>query len=209
MIVGFSGKAGSGKDTIAREISNKLIEEHFRVSRFAFANTLKIKLSIALGIPDQYFFDTFLKNNYSYCSNDMKLYRNDEVKPTENIYTIRELMQKYGTSMREEFGEDFWVKRTFKDISDYCAHDDIVFITDVRFKNEFKAIKDRNGIVININNPSITSNSKHISETDLDDIEKDYYFNNDWTNNPKLVEKYINDYKDLIKKKFYKTLMKQ
>ena len=62
-------------------------------------------------------------------------------------------------------------------------------ITDVRFPNEAKAIKDRGGIVIRVNRTYYTEDKKYIigydpfethpSETALDDYEFDYVIEND------------------------------
>lgn len=44
-------------------------------------------------------------------------------------------------------------------------------ITDLRFPNEAKAIKDRGGLLIRIDRPSIKSTDNHPSETSLDDYD--------------------------------------
>lgn len=59
-------------------------------------------------------------------------------------------------------------------------------ITDVRFPNELKAIKDRNGINIRVNRPYYDTSMKalvnaHESETALDNAEFDYTIDNDST----------------------------
>ena len=50
-------------------------------------------------------------------------------------------------------------------------------ITDVRFPNEAKAIKDRGGILIRINRPALVE-SNHLSETSLDSATFDFVINN-------------------------------
>lgn len=67
-------------------------------------------------------------------------------------------------------------------------------ITDVRFKNEAKAIKDRGGIVIRINRDSLNiKENSHQSEIDLDDYEFDYtiYNNSD-------ISSLINSVRDML-----------
>jgi len=57
-------------------------------------------------------------------------------------------------------------------------------ITDMRFPNELKAVKDRDGITIRVNRYDITGQGKlnpHSSETALDDAEFDYEIINDGT----------------------------
>ncbi len=82
--------------------------------------------------------------------------------------------------MRNGLLEIVWVNALF---SDY-TNDLYWIITDVRFPNEFKAIKEKGGIVIRVNRPS---HSKHIvkvindhpSETALDGYDFDYVIEND------------------------------
>ena len=67
-------------------------------------------------------------------------------------------------------------------------------ITDMRFPNELKAVKDRNGITIRVNRPDVLTNSitgksfpikvhrkEHESETSLDSAIFDYVIQNDGT----------------------------
>lgn len=88
----------------------------------------------------------------------------DRIRPQ----TYRELLQRVGTeAMRNQIHENVWVNALF---SDYRSEDSFdtktnetkvrivpVFpnwiITDTRFPNEAKAIKDRDGILIRVNRP--------------------------------------------------------
>jgi len=59
-------------------------------------------------------------------------------------------------------------------------------ITDTRFPNELKAVKDRDGITIRINRPQKGIDNQntvmlHPSETSLDNAEFDYLINNNGT----------------------------
>lgn len=108
--------------------------------------------------------------------------------------TPRLLLQLIGTQcFRNIIHENTWVNATMADYKKVFTsielEDDQEFLdklypkwicTDVRFENEIKAIKDRGGIVIRIERPSVKSDDKHISETALDSCtEFDYtLFNN-------------------------------
>ena len=89
--------------------------------------------------------------------------------------SYRELLQWFGTSIREKICDDFWVQALFgnEDGSN-------IIITDVRFENEVTAIKDREGIVIRINREG-SGAGNHISETALDNYKFDYILENDGT----------------------------
>lgn len=127
--------------------------------------------------------------------------------------TVRELLQVIGTDLfRNQLHEDTWVNAlmseykgtTHTDISSDCPRqgvydvtetDELIYgsiktdypnwiITDVRFPNEAKAIKDRDGIVIRVdkttdnmlidNDTRAIINYQHKSETALDNATFDY-----------------------------------
>ena len=88
--------------------------------------------------------------------------------------SVRELLQKFGTAIRNEVCDDFWVKACLKDFED----DNNYLITDVRFKSEAKGITDKGGIIIRVNREGAGAGN-HISEVDLDDYSFDYVINND------------------------------
>jgi hypothetical protein len=88
--------------------------------------------------------------------------------------SVRELLQKFGTAIRNEVCDDFWVKACLKDFEDYNNY----LITDVRFKSEAKGIKDLEGIIVRVNREGAGAGN-HISEIDLDDYSFDYVINND------------------------------
>jgi len=67
-------------------------------------------------------------------------------------------------------------------------------ITDLRFENELKAVKDRGGISIRVERPGLTE-SNHLSETSLDLAIFDFIINND-----KDIEHLINEVKEILVK---------
>ena len=103
--------------------------------------------------------------------------------------TPRLMLQLIGTEgMRDTIHPNIWVTSLF---SDYKETDNW-FITDCRFPNEIKTIKDRNGITIRLDrNTTPSLNGKtfvnklqrtHTSETALDDYtEWDYVIDNNGT----------------------------
>lgn len=86
----------------------------------------------------------------------------------------RSLMEQLGTQFgREMIHPNLWVLRTLKDLPKFCI------ISDVRFPNEVKAIEDLGGVVIRINRPGFESDSKHPSNTALDNWNFKYVLDND------------------------------
>lgn len=157
-----------------------------------WAGKLKTIASILTGIPvekfeDQQFKNTALGREWCYPT---------EWQGREHWVemSVREFLQKLGTEgLRNGLHENIWVNAL---MADY--HDDETLsklgsyiymgkpyppckwvITDTRFPNEAKAIKERGGIIIRVIRPGIEAINDHPSETSLDDWNFDYVINND------------------------------
>ena len=91
--------------------------------------------------------------------------------------TLRKFMQILGTeALRDNTNTNIHVAGTMGSIKDT----DKVIITDMRFPNELKAVKDRDGITIRVNRPQLISKDfEHESETSLDSSIFDYTIEND------------------------------
>jgi hypothetical protein len=155
-IVGLSGWARSGKDTLAK----RLIENH-GYTRISFADAMRealYKLNPEIDV-DGY---------------DMKLATAVDLMGWEQLKEvssgIRGLMQRMGTEVgREMFGEDFWVNLAMNRIPDGSK----IVVADVRFKNEADAIKAAGGQVWRIVRDGVGPANDHISEIALDDYSFD------------------------------------
>lgn len=153
VIIGLSGRMGSGKDTAAAGVSRWL---NFAVVHFA--DPLKLAAQRMFGFTDAQLYTGAGKNSL-----DLRW-----------GVTPRDVLQRLGVGAREIFGEDFWVKRLLMDLPPQ------VVVADVRFPNEAQAIKDRGGRVIRIERgPRVPAD--HISETALDDWAFDAVIENDGT----------------------------
>lgn len=157
MILGISGKAGSGKDTIA----NIIKYSHPEYNIIHFADGIKSTVADLCGLN---WYDVNTQTG-----------KKEFVSWLDNI-TVRELLQKFGTAIRKEVHPDFWVRVTMQDIQGI----DNVIIPDVRFPNEKKAIEDKGGIVIRVERPNIEQ-MDHESETALDNYSFKYIIHNDGT----------------------------
>jgi hypothetical protein len=172
MIIGISGKMGTGKDYFVENYIIKYIEETLKEKYLvlSFADMLKVNLMVHHNIQLN------------------ELYGKKNPK-------IRELLQLEGTEKgRNIHGEDIWI-RYVKAWSELYKNRGIkyIIIPDVRFKNEYNFIKDNNGIVFRMyapnrnekrlreesNNDEMYEQIKnHPSETDLDDFKFDKIVNN-------------------------------
>lgn len=125
----------------------------------------------------------------------------DKYPSIPHATTVREILQEFGTEVGRQIHPDTWVNALFSDYREYYnalefnnANDAKLYnkinhlnwiITDVRFKNELEAIKNRKGIIIRITRPFTNPNDhniqlvgQHISETALDNATFDYTINN-------------------------------
>ena len=167
-IIGFSGRAGAGKDTAADYLA-----ERYGFQRFAFADALRAMLFSLLDhmhIDPAWLTEPALK---------------ESVIPGLGA-SYRQLAQTLGTEWgRRELGDDFWLRVAdmHLGLQPYAGgltaplHDRIV-ITDVRFHNEVQWVRQRGGCVIGINR-STPAVRPHISEQLIESLEVWTSINND------------------------------
>lgn len=159
MIIGFTGKIGAGKDTAGAYLVDK-----YGFTRISFAEKLKQSAAACLGInPGAW---EHLKNNPNAYVEIHVFDKPDSFSGTEVAsVTVREFLQNYGTEAhRDIFGDDFWVDQGLAGVSYYNDY----VVTDVRFQNEAEAIRDRGGIVLQINRNTDSSDT-HASEAGIPD----------------------------------------
>lgn len=139
MIIGVCGLIGSGKDTIADYLQNI---HQFR--RESFAHTLKDAVSSIFG------WDRELIEGRTRESREWR----EQVDPwwAERLnmpnLTPRLVLQLWGTEVaRKGFHDNIWIASLENKLRK--TKDDVV-ISDCRFPNEIRAIKDAGGIVIRV-----------------------------------------------------------
>lgn len=165
MIIGLSGYAQSGKDTVA-----DYLVKNYGYRRVAFADKLRkalYNLNPTVQIADM---------------NKVPLVSLVDGLGWEGVKAdsqeTRELLQRMGTEVgRTLFGENFWVDQAMNGISKF---EKVVF-TDVRFPNEYKSIKEREGIVWRVERLGVGAVNNHISETALDTANFDGIITNNST----------------------------
>lgn len=184
MILGISGKAGAGKDTVCKMIVYTIwyynYSQHLQPFSLEHYNNTYEKFGDVIDFTCWY--KTSFANKLKQClSNILNVsiskFEDNEFKKSEVEWlgiTVRELLQKFGTAIRNEVSDDFWVKACLNNLE----KDDDYLITDVRFKSEAKGIKDLEGIIVRVNREGAGAGN-HISEIDLDDYSFDYIINND------------------------------
>jgi hypothetical protein len=159
MIIGLSGYARTGKDTVAEVLAE------MGWQRRAFADTLR-KMVYAL--------DPYVTGNLRVADLvDSVGWEEAKVGYPE----VRRLLQRMGTEAgRQVLGEDVWVRTTLSSLSvgNYV-------ITDCRFRNEADAIRAAGGQIWRIRRPGFGAVNAHSSERSLDNYFFDFYLDNEGT----------------------------
>ena len=171
MIIGISGRMGSGKDTVAKmiqEIDAKYRGEEKSIWEIKkYASALKKIASILTGVPETMFEIPEFKEK-----NMPENWRNTN----GYLMTYREFLQRLGTeAVRNNIHHNAWVNALMSS----CTYKDNWIITDVRFQNEMDAIKKKNGIIIRVIRPDQEHKSYHISENALDSENFDFVIENE------------------------------
>ena len=139
MIIGICGFIGSGKDTVA----DYLVENH-NFTRDSFAGTLKDAVSAIFS------WDRDLVEGRTKEARDWR----EQVDPwwAERLgmpkLTPRLVLQLWGTDIiRDKFHDDMWIASLENKLRKSNGN---VVITDCRFPNEVRAIKNAGGIVVRV-----------------------------------------------------------
>jgi hypothetical protein len=164
-VLGLSGWARSGKDTIADYLVD--VEGYTKVS---FAQPMKeamYRLNPRITVNE-------IQNTALRVGIDV--YGWDGLK--ERSPDIRGLLQRFGTEVgREMFGENFWVDYALNSIEDGSK----VVFSDVRFPNEADAIRQLGGKVYRVERYGVEAANEHISEHALDKYKFDGKIQNNGT----------------------------
>jgi hypothetical protein len=145
MIIGLSGKKGSGKSTVAEYLHRKLDGS----MRLPFAFKLKLLAQECFGASME------------------QVYGDKKDTMTECGMTGRETMQRVGAAMRSIW-PDCWINAWQHEVVGIWAESGSVpvIVEDVRYENEVRLIKKMGGIVIRLTRSPAAD--LHESEVALD-----------------------------------------
>lgn len=171
ILLGISGKKGTGKDLLASILAKK-----YGFINLPFAGALKEQVRKDFGFTTEHTDGSLKENETGF----LKVVSPSYMGGDNYYWTPREIMIAYGQFFRQ-FDKNWWVKRVFDKIHEVklfhrYGEDARITISDVRFINEADYIKANGGIVIRLNRPQELNiypiPSTDISETELDTYEK-------------------------------------
>lgn len=173
MIIGLSGKAQAGKDTVAA-----ILVEDYGFTRLAFADVIKAAVYVLdpiislSGLRLQHLVDT---NGW---------------EAAKQFPEVRRLLQVFGSEVgRDLIDDQIWIELTMNGIK---SNGNFV-ISDVRFRNEAEEIKYQGGQVWRITRAINSTIDFHRSETELDSWNFDQYIPNNGS-----VEDLRNEVKEVM-----------
>jgi len=142
MLIGISGKAGSGKDTLGKYLCDEYLCLHYY-----FAKPLKEGAKIMFNLSEAQI-------------------KNKEVPIEPWGISPRKIYQLLGTEIGRGIDPNIWIKNAEMFINRHPGR--TVVITDVRFDNEATFIHNRGGTIINIvREKEAIYENKHSSEGGL------------------------------------------
>lgn len=159
-IVGLTGRARSGKDTVA-----DMLKDAYSVKTVAFADPIRAALRAMLGLTDEHF------------SGKLK-----EVPIDWLGKSPRQLMQTLGTEWgRGLINEDIWLLIAGRKIDSIKWYGEHAVITDVRFENEATYIREKGGQIWHVVRGAAPAVSAHASEAGVTFVEGDALIDNNGT----------------------------
>lgn len=168
-VLGVSGVARSGKDTVAG-----LLVAHYGFVRVSFAEPMRAMAAAIDPVVG------FLHEPIEEGGDDVIRY-NDAIEwlgyeqAKVEYPEVRRFLQRLGTEAgRKVLGGNFWVDFAME----RAAPHERVVISDTRFKSEAQAVRAAGGSIIRVHRPGVAPANDHISERDLDDWKFDAYLNN-------------------------------
>ncbi len=158
MLIGLTGRAGSGKDTAAAYLA-----QAHRFMPLAFATPIRQMLQVGLGLTEQDFAPS---------------HKNEVIARLQRA--PRQLMQTLGTEWgRTHVHSSIWVDLAVGEL-DRMENLDIA-LTDVRFEDEARMIRDRGGFIVRLVRNAAAPVHSHVSEASLHLREGDKEIHNNGT----------------------------
>lgn len=191
----FCGKARSGKNTVANMFAKHLSElnpEYSSVKTFAFADPIKeMILKMFPGANKDHLYGPSEFRSYPIPG----VYNSDQ-KPV----TYRDMLTGIG-QLGRSYCDTVWIDNLFNRMQEHLSNNktNIIIVTDLRFINEFEALRNDGFILCKIKRREYTK-INDISELQQDGIPEESF--DILINNNKALEYLDNKVSDIVKRLF-------
>lgn len=139
-LIGIAGQKGMGKDTVADLICERC--PHFR------------KTSFAAGLKE------LVSSHFGVSAVEIEAWKNLSTPPPQLRMSIRCVLQQVGQLFRD-IDPEVWVKRTMVRLEPHAI------ISDLRYDNEFAALRHRNAAIVLVGRSSCLTRDPHPSEASV------------------------------------------
>ncbi len=183
MIIGFAGKAASGKTTaagmlLAGQPDKIVVLPMALMLREEVANFIRLvgaEAQVRLVYGDQqdkvrvfYLAEDRALEQCPEWRGFISLNRDIQDRPGFSAVTVRRILQWWGTEYRRAQNPDYWTAAWAKKLQEYDLSQTHVVVDDVRFVNELEVIKQHGGRFVRIVRPGFDGANDHSSENSLD-----------------------------------------
>jgi hypothetical protein len=184
MILGFAGKAATGKTTAAKHVAPLLNKEckiipmamvlRDEVEAFLRAVGAEESVPLVYGCQDDkvrvfYVDEQKALQQCPKWAHFISEHQEIQDRSGQTAVTVRRILQWWGTEYRRDQDPDYWTKAWGRKVSEYDVEQMYVLVDDVRFMNELNVIKEHGGLIVKIERPGFDGANNHASETSLDD----------------------------------------
>lgn len=183
MIIGFAGKAASGKTTAARYLLDKLSDKIvilpmalvLREEVENFVRQVGAEENVPLIYGDQedkvrvfYIDENKAQQLCPGWGSFVEANQDIQDQPEVCAVTVRRILQWWGTEFRRAQDPDYWTKAWERKLLELDLTDKHVLVDDVRFVNELEVIRKNGGHFIRVVRPGFNGANNHSSENSLD-----------------------------------------
>lgn len=183
MILGFAGKAATGKTTAAQHMAPLLDKQckivpmamllRDEVDAFLHAVGAEESVPLVYGCQDDKVRVFYVDEQQAmlHCPkwpHFISEHQEIQDRPGQTAVTVRRILQWWGTEYRRAQDPDYWTKAWGRMVEQFDLKRLHVLIDDVRFMNELQVIKEHGGLIVKIERPGFDGANNHASETSLD-----------------------------------------
>jgi len=183
MIIGFAGKAASGKTTAAKHLLKQStlnivilpMAQMLREEVENFIRQVGAEKYVPLVYGDQndkvrvfYIDEQRALKECPHWSGFIADHHDIQDQSGQSALSVRRILQWWGTEYRRAQDPDYWTKAWEKKLTDYDLSSTHILVDDVRFINELNVIQKHGGIFIKIERPGFNGANNHSSENSLD-----------------------------------------
>ena len=167
IVIMVSGYKRAGKDFVSLKLNELIVGSKV----MSFAEPMKDIIAITMDISKEEL------NEYKNKALEVNviLEPDEIISDLASLGNMRSILQRFGTeAMKKHFGNDVWAELLLSKM----PIDEVVIISDWRFRSEYeRLVKDRRIVTIRINDDNLKGDG-HISEHDLDDFDFDIIVDN-------------------------------